>query len=153
MSNYKRRSWYSRDYQRSKVYCWQYNLEIGRDKLSDTEIDNLIKEVCDVYGLPEEDRPTWIYNRRLKAKSQYRLTNNTIELAPRWGNMALVVLHEIVHAVQWKLDLRDCWHGPIFVGMFSDVMEMFLEKSEVSPTVAACRQGIDIIENPETLSS
>ena len=144
----RRRTFFSRDYQRQKVYDWQYSLEIGANRLPDSEISEMVEEVCFLYGVPENKHPEWMYNSRLKAQSRYCPSTNRIELAPEWGNMALVVLHELVHAIMYQLDIKDCWHGPMFVGMFKDVMEMFLEKPKVNAGVAACRHGVDFIESP-----
>ena len=151
MGYYRRRSWQSRDYQRSKVYKWQWSLELDKTRLSGSEINELIKEVCNLYSVPRDNHPNWAYNSRLKAVSRYVPYENTIELARSWGNEKWVVLHEIVHAIQYQLDIRDCWHGPIFAGMLKDVLAMFSGESEERIMAAACRYGVDMVNSPEKL--
>ena len=119
MSRYcRRRGFSSKDYQRKATYRGQWDLEDAwlescgePTELSWTEIVKLVHDVCDTYGVPENRRPRIKFNGRLRVTSRYLPLKNTIELARGWGSKSIIVLHEALHAVQYQLDIKDCWHG------------------------------------------
>ena len=127
-----------RDYQRSKVYEWDYavrqTLLADIDDLTQDECEELTKEVWDVLGLMDVAPPPSVeITKQKKSYSTYycdhgrkTIPEHHIRLAERWGGKMETVLHEIAHAVLAVVDTvpyRN--HGPAFVSVLRDLYRLW----------------------------
>jgi hypothetical protein len=109
-----------RDNQRSKVYAWENDLRLpdeAQSKLTLKDCERLAKRVYKAYGKP--------CPRVADGRGHRRATGSqwTIQL-PKWARTGAVVLHECAHGLQEHFAPRRAAHGPEFVAIFAELLNM-----------------------------
>jgi hypothetical protein len=113
-----------RDHQRAKVYAWEDRVIVPRDQsnLPFAQAQGLVNAIWSELGLrfpPEVQRlPP---QARIRVADANRLTLRLRENTPSW-----CVLHELAHALTSAHDGRSDGHGPLFVGIYVQLLAKYM---------------------------
>ncbi len=110
-----------RDFQRSRVYKWEWAALPDGTKASLTleECRDLVERIWAAHGLEGRGPPKVQLVARKKRGSSFSLMKN-IELVPSHLN-PIVTIHETAHALLLSLDS----HGPLFMRLFLELLERY----------------------------
>lgn len=121
----KRKSRRKRDHQWRAVYNWEYYCLRPKDRYREhftiEECQAFVTQVYRRMNLPDPPRVT---TRRHDRSAAYHPDENELRL-PKWARNAVVILHELSHAILWKEKKFAADHGPEFVRTFMDLLVRF----------------------------
>lgn len=127
MSNHfsaRHRDQQPRDKQRSKLYAWEDRFIAPCDKshIAFAQAQSLVNAIWSELGLrfPPEVQPMPLRAHRRLADAN-RLTLRLRETTPSW-----CVLHELAHALTSAHDGLSDGHGPLFVGMYVQLLTRYM---------------------------
>jgi hypothetical protein len=134
-----------RDRQRSRVYAWE-NAEIAPldgSKVAFAAAQGMVDAIWRELGLhyPPRVEPLPAQTRRRLADAN-RLTIRLPALTPSW-----CLLHELAHALTTTMDGQSDGHGPIFVGIYVQLLRQYLRLSEAEMLHSLALAGIAIVTN------
>jgi hypothetical protein len=113
-----------RDHQRARVYAWedQFIAPLDASELPFAQAQGLVNAIWSELGLrfPPEVRPM-PRQARTRVADANRLTLRLPERTPSW-----CVLHELAHALTSAHDGRSDGHGPLFVGMYVQLLVRYM---------------------------
>lgn len=113
-----------RDCQRSRVYRWERQVVAPRDRsliprtAAQPMVDAIWAEMGLAYPPRVESLPTRFQARLADAD---RLTIRLAQQVPSW-----CLLHEIAHAMTMDHDGRGDGHGPIFMGVYLQLLSRYM---------------------------
>ena len=130
-----------RDFQRQRVYNWEYRNISSHPKKRLTELDikALIADVCDVYDVKP---PRLELSNQKKRTSSYYPGLHLISLARGWGQEISVILHELAHALT---RYEQPAHGGKFMSVLLELYAMYLgyNYDDLRQTAVACNLVIE----------
>jgi hypothetical protein len=143
-----RRAPVPRDYQRTRVYRWEaeHVFPLAGRRLDLAFCRALVLEV---YRFAEADRvhlPGWRPPVVTDGRGRrHACGSREVIKLPRWARTVAVVLHECAHG------LAPDRHGPLFVGVYVELLVRFAGLSRRHLLATLARAGIDV--EPEALAT
>lgn len=132
----------SRDAQRAKVYAWEDREIAPRDRsmLPFSAAQGLVNAIWSELGLryPPEVKPMPRQTRTRLADAN-RLTLRLPEQTPSW-----CVLHELAHALTSSMDGKSDGHGPMFVGIYVQLLHRYMRLDEAWLLQSLAAAGIAV---------
>jgi len=139
----------TRDHQRARVYAWEDRVIAPRDRtmLPFAQAQGLVNAIWAELGLrypPEVQQMPRQARRRLADAN--RLTLRFSEQTPSW-----CVLHELAHALTSAHDGRSDGHGPLFVGMYVQLLTRYMRLDPAWLLTSLAKSGIAVTEDARPL--
>jgi hypothetical protein len=132
----------SRDAQRAKVYAWEDREIAPRDRsmLPFSAAQGLVNAIWSELGLryPPEVKPM-PRQARTRLADANRLTLRLPEQTPSW-----CVLHELAHALTSSMDGKSDGHGPMFVGIYVQLLHRYMRLDEAWLLQSLAAAGIAV---------
>ncbi len=135
-----------RDVQRARVYAWEERVVVPQDRsriaigAAQGMVDAIWSETGLLYPPRVEPLPAGIRRRLADAD---RLTIRLPPLTPSW-----CLLHEIAHAMTSDHDGRSDGHGPLFMGMYLQLLARYLRLDEARMRQSAAASGLRVAAHP-----
>jgi hypothetical protein len=136
-----------RDYQRSRIYAWEDKAVVPHDRSSvpiaaaQAMVDAIWAETGLLYPPRVEPLPA-VARRRLADAD--RLTIRLPASVPSW-----CLLHELAHAMTSDHDGRSDGHGPLFMGIYVQLLCRYMRLDEVPLRASAAASGIIVAVAPK----
>lgn len=128
------------DRQRARVYAWedQHVAPHGRDLLPFAAVQPMVNAIWAEMGLryPPAIEPLPRQSRRLQADAN-RLRLRVPPELPSW-----VLLHELAHALSSTHDGENDGHGPLFMGLYLQLLERYLRLPAATLEASLKQAGI-----------
>jgi len=119
-----------RDWQRARVYAWEDRIVAPRDRstLPYAAAENMAAAIWADLDLrfPPKVAPLPGQARRLQADAS-RLLLRLPETMPSW-----LLLHEMAHALSSTHEGASDGHGPIFMGLYIQLLERYMRGAEAN---------------------
>jgi hypothetical protein len=135
----------TRDYQRARVYAWEDRVIAPRDptRLPFGQAQGLVNAIWLELGLqyPPEVLPMPHQARRRVADANRLALRLRVE-TPSW-----CVLHELAHALTSAHDGRSDGHGPLFVGMYVQLLARYMRLDAACLLASLRRANIQVTED------
>jgi len=137
------------DYQRSCLYSWERRFEDLRnedfedaDEAEDFVHNELLIDFDDIKA------PKVTHHPNRTRWSIYRSTCHQIRLSTGGGHSKHTVIHEAAHAAVQELGVQHLvsFHGPVFVRVFIELLEPYVEDSIEEMMESARTWGLDVAE-------
>jgi hypothetical protein len=132
-----------RDSQRARLYAWEEAFVAPRDptRLGFSAAQGMVDAIWSDLRLrfPPKVRPLPRQARTTKADAD-RLTLRLPETFPSWH-----LLHELAHALSTTHDGESEGHGPVFVGLYVQLLASYLrlDRAEMLASLAVARISIE----------
>jgi hypothetical protein len=126
----------AKDYQKAKVYAWENEIVMPRDKfpiVPFSQIDIMVKSIWLASGF---FHPPAVLERKITKKVQASGCREYISLSPD-GEKRWVIIHELTHA------MADDGHGPNYVGLYMKNLEEYLKIPLPLLMYTAQKAGVD----------
>ena len=134
-----------RDWQRSRVYAWENRVIAPRDRslVPFPAAQGMVNAIWSETGLryPPRVEPLPAQARTRVADAD-RLTLRLPRLAPSWH-----LLHELAHSMSTTHDGRSDGHGPVFMGIYLQLLGRYLRLDEVELLQSLAVAGIQAHAN------
>jgi hypothetical protein len=134
-----------RDWQRSRVYAWEDRMIAPRDRsrIPFPAAQGMVNAIWSETGLryPPRVEPLPAQARTRVADAD-RLTLRLPRLAPSWH-----LLHELAHSMSTTHDGRSDGHGPVFMGIYLQLLGRYLRLDEVELLQSLAVAGIQAHAN------
>jgi hypothetical protein len=134
-----------RDWQRSRVYAWEDRVIAPRDRsrIPFPAAQGMVNAIWSETGLryPPRVEPLPAQARTRVADAD-RLTLRLPRLAPSWH-----LLHELAHSMSTTHDGRSDGHGPVFMGIYLQLLGRYLRLDEVELLQSLAVAGIQAHAN------
>lgn len=140
------------DPQKQRLYAWEDREVAWRDgsRVPFAQLQVLVDHVWAGEGLrwPPRVRPLPKQARRTMARAT-RLAIEASETLPTW-----VLLHELAHALSSTADERSTGHGPVFVGLYLNLLEKYarMPRAELEASLRAAGLQWDSAARPVFLA-
>ncbi len=133
------------DHQRSRVYAWEDRVVAPHDptQLGFDAAQGMVDAIWSDWGLrypPKVERLPRQARRRLADAS--RLTLRLPDRLPSW-----CLLHELAHAMTTTHDGRSDGHGPIFMGVYLQLLERYLRLDPAPLRRSLAEAGIAVAQD------
>jgi hypothetical protein len=135
-----------RDAQRARVYAWEERVVVPQDRsriaigAAQGMVDAIWSEMGLLYPPRVEPLPAGIRRRLADAD---RLTIRLPPMTPSW-----CLLHEMAHAMTSDHDGRSDGHGPLFMGLYLQLLARYLRLDEAAMRRSAEARGIRVAVRP-----
>ena len=134
-----------RDWQRSRVYAWEDRVIAPRDRsrIPFPAAQGMVNAIWSETGLryPPRVEPLPAQARTRVADAD-RLTLRLPRLAPSWH-----LLHELAHSMSTTHDGQSDGHGPVFMGIYVQLLGRYLRLDEVELLQSLAVAGIQAHAN------
>jgi hypothetical protein len=136
-----------RDYQRSRVYRWENRVVVPHDRsrIPFAAAQAMVDAIWSEMGLryPPRVEPLPAMARRRLADAD-RLAIRLPASVPSW-----CLLHEIAHAMTSEHDGRSDGHGPMFMGIYVQLLSRYMRLDEAHLRASAAETGILVALSPK----
>jgi hypothetical protein len=136
-----------RDRQRSRVYDWENRIVVPHDRTqvpiaaAQAMVDAIWAEMGLLYPPRVEPLPAAVRKRLAEAD---RLTIRLPVSVPSW-----CLLHEMAHAMTSDHDGRSDGHGPLFMGIYVQLLCRYMRFDEAHLRATAAETGILVAVTPK----
>jgi hypothetical protein len=136
-----------RDRQRSRVYDWENRIVVPHDRTqvpiaaAQAMVDAIWAEMGLLYPPRVEPLPAAVRKRLAEAD---RLTIRLPVSVPSW-----CLLHEMAHAMTSDHDGRSDGHGPLFMGIYVQLLCRYMRFDEAHLRATAAKTGILVAVTPK----
>jgi hypothetical protein len=134
-----------RDWQRSRVYAWEDRVIAPRDRsrIPFPAAQGMVNAIWSETGLryPPRVEPLPAQARTRVADAD-RLTLRLPRLAPSWH-----LLHELAHSMSTTHDGQSDGHGPVFMGIYVQLLGRYLRLDEAELLQSLAVAGIQAHAN------
>jgi hypothetical protein len=136
-----------RDRQRSRVYDWENRIVVPHDRTqvpiaaAQAMVDAIWAEMGLLYPPRVEPLPAAVRKRLAEAD---RLTIRLPVSVPSW-----CLLHEMAHAMTSDHDGRSDGHGPLFMGIYVQLLCRYMRFHEAHLRATAAETGILVAVTPK----
>jgi hypothetical protein len=125
-----------RDFQRSRVYQWEFTWRPFSPRLSLEECQEFVDHV---YKKLHRPNPPRVFRR---GKTHAHANNKEISL-PDWARCKSVIVHELAHSIACQ-DRKGDGHGPVFMRYYLNLSARFLKMNKSELYQSAKKAGIKI---------
>jgi len=137
-----------RDRQRARVYAWEDQVIVPRDQtaVSFARAQGMVDAIWADLGLlfpPKIERLP--RQARCTVADATRLSIRLPQTCPSW-----LLLHELAHALSSTHDGVSDGHGPVFMGLYAQMLARYLRIpiDELSESLVAAGIGVDLAAKP-----